>query len=66
MIIPEEVAMEVVKHAQCADSNYRRFKRLLKSVDRDIIEAKANNVFVKDYCLHDIEVKHHQTLSQYM
>lgn len=66
LIIPEEVAMEVVKHAQCADSNYRRFKRLLKSVDKDIIEAKANNVFVKDYCLQDIESKHHQTLSQYM
>lgn len=66
LIIPEEVVIEVVKHAQCADNNYRRFSHILKSVSEDVIEAKANNVFVKDFCLQDIRAKHHQTLKQYM
>lgn len=66
LIIPEEVAIEIVKHAQCAESNYRRFCHMLKSVSRDVIETKANNVFVKDFCLQDIGAKHHQTLKQYM
>lgn len=66
LIIPEEVVIEVLKHAHCAESNYRKFTRLLKAVTRDVIEKKANNVFVKDYCLYNFEAKHHQTIRQYM
>lgn len=66
LIIPEEVVIEVLKHAQCAESNYRRFARMLKAVKREAIEVKANNVFVKDFCLYDLESKRHQTIKQYM
>ena len=66
LIIPEEVAIEVLKHAQCAESNYKRFRHMLKSVSREIIEVKANNIFVKDFCLQDLNAAHHQTLKQYM
>lgn len=66
LIIPEDVVVEMLKHAQCAESNYRKFTRLMKSVNREVIEKKANNVFVKDFCLFDIEAKHHQTIRQYM
>ena len=66
LIIPEDVVIEVLKHAQCAESNYRKFTRLMKAVNKEVIEKKANNVFVKDFCLYDIEAKHHQTIKQYM
>jgi len=66
LIIPENVVIEVLKHAQCAENNYRHFARMLKAVKREAIEQKANNVFVKDFCLHDIEAKHHQTIKQYL
>lgn len=66
LIIPEDVVIEVLKHAQCADNNYRHFARMLKAIKREAIEQKANNVFVKDFCLHDLEAKHHQTIKQYL
>lgn len=66
LIIPEDVVIEVLKHAQCAENNYRHFARMLKAIKREAIEQKANNVFVKDFCLHDIEAKHHQTIKQYL
>ena len=66
LIIPEDVVIEVLKHAQCAENNYRHFARMLKAIKREAIEQKANNVFVKDFCLHDIETKHHQTIKQYL
>lgn len=66
LIIPEEVVIEVLKHAQCAESNYRHFARMLNAVNRESIELKANNVFVKDFCLYDLETTHHQNIKQYM
>ena len=66
LIIPEDVVIEVLKHAQCAESNYRRFAKMLNAVKREAIELKANNVFVKDFCLYDLETKHRQTIKQYM
>lgn len=66
LIIPEEVVKEVLVHAQCAEGNYSRFKKVLKSVDKGVIEQMANNVFVKNYCLYDINAKRHQTIRQYM
>ena len=66
LIIPEDVVIEVLKHAQCAENNYRHFARMLKAIKREAIEQKVNNVFVKDFCLHDIEAKHHQTIKQYL
>ena len=66
LIIPEDVVKEVLKHAQCAESNYRRFAKMLNAVKREAIELKANNVFVKDFCLYDLETKHRQTIKQYM
>lgn len=66
LIIPEEVVIEVLKHALCAESNYRHFAKMLNAVKREAIELKANNVFVKDYCLYNMEAKHRQTIKQYM
>lgn len=66
LIIPEGVVMEVLKHAQCAESNYRHFAKMLNAVKREAIELKANNVFVKDFCLYDLETTHRQTIKQYM
>ena len=66
LIIPEDVVIEVLKHAQCAESNYWKFSRLLKAVNKEVIEKKANNVFVKDFCLFDLGAKHHQTIKLYM
>lgn len=66
LIIPEAVAIEVQRHAQCAEFYYQRSFKLLKSIDRDIIEQRVNNVFVKDYCLHDLHAERHQTIKQYM
>ena len=66
LIIPEEVVIEVLTHAQCAERNYRRFAKMLNAVKREAIELKANNVFVKDYCLYNMEAKHRQTIKQYM
>ena len=66
LIIPEDVVIEVLKHAQCAESNYRHFAKMLNTVKREAIELKANNVFVKDFCLCDLDAKHHQTIKQYM
>lgn len=66
LIIPEDVVKEVLNHAQCAESNYKHFAKMLNSVKREAIELKANNVFVKDFCLYDMEVNHCQTIKQYM
>lgn len=66
LIIPEDVVIEVLKHAQCAERNYKHFAKMLNTVKRETIEIKANNVFVKDYCLYDLEANHHQTIKQYM
>lgn len=66
LIIPEEVVIEVLRHAQCAERNYNRFKNTLKAVDKEIIEERANNIFVKDYCLHNLTSKHKQFIRQYM
>lgn len=66
LIIPEDVVIEVLNHAQCAERNYRRFAKMLKAVNREAVELKANNVFVKDYCLYDLESDHRQTIKQYM
>lgn len=66
LIIPEDVAIEVLRHAQCAESNYKRFAKMLKAINRETVELKANNVFVKDFCLYDLESNHRQTIKQYM
>ena len=66
LIIPEDVVIEALKHAQYAESNYRRFAKMLNAVKREAIELKANNVFVKDFCLYDLENSHRQTIKQYM
>jgi len=66
LIIPHEVITEVVKHAQYAEGNYRRFKTTLHAVDRAIIEEKATNIFVKDFCLHSLKKGYGYTLKQYL
>lgn len=66
LIIPHEVIIEVVKHAQFAEGNYKRFKTTLHAVDRNIIEEKATNIFVKDYCLHSLQNGYNYTLKQYL
>ncbi|MGN1178400.1 MAG: hypothetical protein ACI4SI_05085, partial [Candidatus Ornithospirochaeta sp.] len=66
LIIPEEVVIEVLNHALCAENYYNRFKTTLKSIDIEIIEEKANNIFVKDFCIQDRMAKPGQTFKQYM
>ena len=66
LIIPEDVVIEALKHAQCAERNYRHFAKILNAVKREAIELKANNVFVKDFCLYDLENSHRQTIKQYL
>ena len=66
LIIPEDVVIEALKHAQFAEGNYRRFAKMLNAVKREAIELRANNVFVKDFCLYDLENSHRQTIKQYM
>lgn len=66
LIIPEDVVIEVLRHAQCAERNYWRFAKRLKALNRETVELKADNVFVKDYCLYDLESDHRQTIKQYM
>ena len=66
LIIPEEVVTEVLTHAQCAEKNYCYFATTLKSLPQDAIELKANNVFVKDYCLYRLKTDGIRTIKQYM
>lgn len=66
LIIPEDVVIEVLNHAQCAENYYNRFKKTLNSIDVEIIEEKANNIFVKDFCIQDLTAKYKQTFRQYM
>ena len=66
LIIPNEVVEEVMKHALCAESNYYRFKNTLQSVDEEVIEQTANNVFVKDYCLNAKRNNYSKSLHTYL
>lgn len=66
LIIPNEVVEEVMKHAMCAESNYNRFKNTLQSIDEEVIEQTANNVFVKDYCLNVIRNSYSKSLHTYL
>ncbi len=66
LIIPEDVVIEVLTHALCAENNYKHFAKMLNAINRETIELKANNVFVKDFCLYKLDTKHCQTIKQYM
>ena len=66
LVIPNEVVDEVLKHALCAESNYHRFKNQLNSVDEDVIDQKANNVFVKDYCMNCLHNSYTKSLHSYL
>lgn len=67
LVIPNEVVTEVLKHAQCAENNYNRFRDTLAAVDEDaIIDEKANNVFVKDYCLNRLHNQYNKSIRSYL
>lgn len=66
LIVPNEVCVEIVKHAQCAESNYHYYKNRLESVDKAVVEKMANNIFVKDYCLAKFEDNTLTTLKKYL
>lgn len=66
LIIPNEVVEEVLKHASFAVGNYNRFRNQLQSMDADVIDQKANNVFVKDYCLNCVKNSYSKSLSTYL
>lgn len=66
LIIPNEVVAEVLKHAQCAESNYYRFRSTLDAVDEDVIDQKANNVFVKDFCMNCLHNHYSKSLHSYL
>lgn len=66
LIIPNEVVSEVLKHAQCAENNYYRFRSTLEAVDEDAIDEKANNVFVKDYCMNRLHNHYTKSIKAYL
>lgn len=66
LVIPNEVVTEVLKHAQCAENNYYRFRNTLEAVDEDAIEEKANNVFVKDFCMNRIHNQYSKSIRSYL
>lgn len=66
LIIPNEVVSEVLKHAQCAENNYYRFRSTLEAVDEDAIDEKANNVFVKDYCMNRLNNHYTKSIKTYL
>lgn len=48
LIIPSNVIAEVIKHGD-AENNYYYFRSTFENIDRNIIEEKIHNVFVKGY-----------------
>ena len=66
LVIPNEVVSEVLKHAQCAENNYTRFRSTLNAVEEDVIDQRANNVFVKDYCMCCLHKQYKKTLHAYL
>ena len=66
LIIPNEVVTEVLNHAQCAESNYYRFHNTLEAVDAEAINEKANNVFVKDYCMNRLHNHYTKSIRAYL
>lgn len=66
LIIPNEVVDEVLKHALCAENNYNRFRNQLQSVDEDVMEQNANNVFVKDYCMNCLHNAYSKPIHTYL
>lgn len=66
LIIPNEVVTEVLKHALCAENNYYRFRNTLEAVDEDAIDEKANNVFVKDYCMNRLHNHYTKSIKAYL
>jgi len=66
LVIPNEVVTEVLKHAQCAENNYYRFRNTLEAVDEDAIDEKANNVFVKDFCMNRLHNQYSKSIRSYL
>ena len=66
LVIPNEVVTEVQKHALCAENNYYRFRNTLAAVDEDAIDEKANNVFVKDYCMNRLHNQYNKSIRSYL
>lgn len=66
LVIPNEVVIEVLKHAQCAENNYYRFRSTLEAVDENAIDEKANNVFVKDYCMNRLHNQYAKSIKTYL
>ncbi len=66
LVIPNEVVTEVLKHAQYAENNYYRFRNILEAVDEDAIDEKANNVFVKDYCMNRLHNQYSKPIRSYI
>ena len=66
LVIPNEVVREVLKHAQCAENNYYRFRSTLEAVDEDAIDEKANNVFVKDYFMNKLHNHYAKSFRTYL
>ena len=66
LVIPNEVVSEVLKHALCAENNYYRFRSTLEAVDEEVIDKQANNVFVKDYCMHRLKNHYSKSIRAYL
>lgn len=49
IIIPFEVVLEVIKHAEFSERNYNYFRNAFDAVDEVIVEEKIGNIYVKGY-----------------
>lgn len=49
IIIPFEVVLEAIKHAEFSERNYNYFRNAFDAVDAVIVEEKIGNIYVKGY-----------------
>ncbi len=49
IIIPFEVVLEAIKHAEFAGRNYNYFRNAFDAVDEVVVEEKIGNIYVKGY-----------------
>jgi len=67
IIIPEDVIIEVLRHAEFSVRNYAYFRNTFTIVDEVIIEEKVQNIFVKDfYFANYIHGKHYKGFKEYL
>jgi hypothetical protein len=49
VVIPEEVVLEVIKHAEYAPRNYNYLQNTFSTVDAEIVDTKVGNIFLKGF-----------------